>query len=199
MKLTIALAAFFLSTSSCLALDGKVVGIADGDTLTVLDANKRQHKIRMASIDAPERYQAYGTRARKELSDLIFSKQVHVSEDGYDRYKRLIGIVSVNGLNVNAEMVKRGFAWTYEDYLNPRDADFVQYQKEADLNNIGLWADANPTPPWEFRKTSKKKYAGKTCKSFSTCAEAKQSLKEGNSKLDGDGDGIPCASLCKKK
>ena len=97
-------------------LHGKVVGVADGDTVTVLDAEKHQHKIRLAGIDAPEKAQAFGQASKKSLSDMIFGREVDVKWDKRDRYGRIIGKISANQTDVCLEQVRRGMAWHNKQY-----------------------------------------------------------------------------------
>ena len=97
-------------------LTGRVVGIADGDTITVLDANRQQHKIRLAGIDAPEKAQPFGDRSKQSLSELVFDKQVVVESNKQDRYGRSVGKVLVNGMDANLAQVNTGMAWWYRDY-----------------------------------------------------------------------------------
>ncbi len=138
-------------------IEGRVVAIADGDTLTVLDAGMWQHKIRLAFIDAPERSQPYGLRARQLLADKLFQRQVRVDIFQRDRYRRLVGRVWMEGGDVNLAMVASGYAWHYSRYarrLQNRD-DFEQYrraQEYAREHGMGLWGDQNPIPPWEYRR-----------------------------------------------
>jgi endonuclease YncB( thermonuclease family) len=190
---------------------GTVVGISDGDTLTVLNNQKRQVKIRMAEIDAPESKQAFGTQSRKSLSDLCFKKSVVVDDHGKDRYKRTLGRIKCEGIDANAEQVKRGMAWAYRQYLT--DQAIATFEEGAKLARIGLWTEENPTPPWEFRhggKSPKKKpiiakvdsgfeCGGKTkCGQMSSCSEATFYLNQcGLGRLDRDHDGVPCESLCR--
>ncbi|MCP9496573.1 MAG: thermonuclease family protein [Pyrinomonadaceae bacterium MAG19_C2-C3] len=89
---------------------GKVVAVADGDTIIILDANKHQHKIRFQGIDAPERSQAFGTRARQHLSDLVFGKDVEVRIDKRDRYGRSVSVVRRDGTDINLAIIQAGFA-----------------------------------------------------------------------------------------
>jgi endonuclease YncB( thermonuclease family) len=135
------------------AFTGKVVGVTDGDTFTVLDADKAQHKVRLHGIDTPERGQAFGTKAKQALSDLVFDKEVTVAVTDVDRYKRLVGRVKQGDTDVNAEMVRSGFAWRYPQY--DKAGEFTKAQEEAKAAKKGLWADADPTPPWEYRKGTK--------------------------------------------
>jgi endonuclease YncB( thermonuclease family) len=95
-------------------LTGRVVGVADGDTITVLDANRQQHKIRLAGIDAPEKAQPFGDRSKQNLSALVFDKQVVVESNKQDRYGRTVGKVLVNEIDANLAQVKAGMAWWYE-------------------------------------------------------------------------------------
>ncbi len=97
------------------SLTGKVVKITDGDTLYVLDANYKDHKIRLAGIDAPERRQAYGLASRKHLASIVAGKQVTVEYQKRDRYGRILGKVWVNGVDACLEQVKAGFAWHYQE------------------------------------------------------------------------------------
>src|SRR5688572_14447004 len=97
-------------------ISGKVIGIQDGDTLTVLDAGKQQHKIRLADIDAPESKQAFGTRSRQSLSEICFGKMAIVESNGKDRYQRPVGYVKCDGMNANAEQVRRGMAMVFQRY-----------------------------------------------------------------------------------
>src|SRR5215475_14768406 len=94
-------------------ITGKVVGVSDGDTITVLDASNQQHKIRLEGIDAPESNQDFGSRAKQSLSDLVFGKTVTVTSEAKDMYGRVLGDVTVDGKNVNLEQVRRGMAWFY--------------------------------------------------------------------------------------
>ena len=191
---------------------GTVVSISDGDTLTVLNANKQQVKIRLVEIDAPESKQAFGTQSKQSLADLCFQKPVVVADKGLDKYKRTLGRIKCNGIDANAEQVKRGMAWAYRQYLT--DQTIADLEETAKAERIGLWADDEPTPPWEFRhsgKTTKAKAnksdasshtsecGGKSkCKEMSSCAEARFYLNEcGVNRLDRDHDGIPCESICK--
>ncbi|PXV82465.1 thermonuclease family protein [Nitrosomonas eutropha] len=142
-------------------LTGRVVAISDGDTLTILDSSKKQIKIRMAGIDTPESKQPYGTKAKQELSDLAFGKTATIEVEATDRYKRKVGRVYVNRVNINAEMVKRGAAWVYPQYAN--DLLLYSLEHEARLNRRGLWKlpDNERVPPWLWRKNKfKQRKAG---------------------------------------
>jgi endonuclease YncB( thermonuclease family) len=129
---------------------GTVVGIADGDTLTVLTNEKQEVKVRLAEIDAPERHQPYGARAKQSLSELCFGKQAEVLPRVKDRYKRTVARIKCSGVDANTEQVKRGMAWVYRRYA--RDHNLYVMQHDAKAAKRGLWSDSSPVPPWEFRK-----------------------------------------------
>jgi endonuclease YncB( thermonuclease family) len=137
-------------------IDGRVVSVSDGDTLTVLDSNKTQHKIRLVGIDAPEKAQAFGQRSKQSLSDLVFNRLVTVETTKRDRYGRELGKVLVGTLDANLEQVKRGMAWHYKAYEREQSSQDRQAYTEAEAAargaRKGLWEDAQPVPPWEFRR-----------------------------------------------
>ena len=136
----------FLIPSSIFAVDitGKVVGIADGDTITVLQ-NKQQIRIRLAGIDTPEKRQDFGSRAKKFTSDQVFKKQVRVEKMGTDRYGRIIGMIFYEGSCLNEDLVRAGYAWVYRKYCDyPICSKWMDYEKEARRKRIGLWADSTP-------------------------------------------------------
>ena len=132
-------------------LEGKVVGITDGDTLKLLVDN-RQIKIRLAQIDTPERNQPYGSRAKQALSDLTFGKEVMAKVETIDRYGRSVARIYVDGVDVSAEMVRQGAAWVYRKYAT--DESLYEIEKEAQEAGRGLWAlpEAQRVPPWEWRR-----------------------------------------------
>lgn len=131
-------------------MEGKVVGISDGDTIKILYKN-RQLKVRLYGIDCPERTQPFGFKAKKLTSQLCFGKMVQVISHGKDRYGRILGeVILPDGKNLNEELVKNGFAWYYEKYVN--DPALYRLEREAREEELGLWIQSNPTPPWDFRK-----------------------------------------------
>lgn len=136
-------------------LQGTVVGISDGDTITVLDGSKAQHKIRLAGIDAPEKSQAFGERSKQHLSNLIFGKIVTVDWNKNDKYGRTVGKVIVNGQDANLSQVQAGMAWHYKQYEKEQSApdrtSYAQAELDARTRRIGLWHDAVQIPPWDFR------------------------------------------------
>jgi len=135
-------------------LTGYVTEITDGDTIVVLDANHRQHKIRLAGIDAPERHQAFGSRSTENIARLTFNKDVTVVWKK-EHQGRPIGKVTVNGVDVSLEQVKAGMAWWYRKYAkeqSPTDRRlYEQAEQQAQAQRLGLWADKDPIPPWDFR------------------------------------------------
>lgn len=130
---------------------GKVVGITDGDTLTVMHDGRAQ-AVRLHGIDAPERKQAYSARARQMLGDLTYGKTVKINITGQDRYGRTLGeVILPDGRNVNHELVRAGLAWWYRKYA-PRERRIEALEMEAREARRGLWEEEDPVPPWEFRK-----------------------------------------------
>ena len=139
--------AILVIASPLFALSGKVVSIHDGDTITVL-SGKEQTKVRLYGIDAPEKKQDYGQRSKQFLASLIAGQIVEVEPKGKDRYKRTLGIVHYKGQDINAQMVLNGYAWAYVKYSKI----YVDQEKTARKNKLGLWQSSDPTPPWEWRK-----------------------------------------------
>lgn len=128
---------------------GKVIGIADGDTITVMH-DAQPEKIRLANIDCPEKRQAFGAAAKRYTSELAHGQEVTVTTEGHDRYKRTIGDVHLpDGRDLNQELVRAGLAWCYRKYCH--DPNIAMLESEARQGSIGLWMDTNPLAPWEFR------------------------------------------------
>lgn len=143
-------------------LTGKVVAVADGDTLTLL-VERTQVKIRLAGIDAPEKGQAFGSKSKDALADKVFGKEVHVETQGQDKYGRTLGTVFVRGRNINLEMVEGGWAWQYRKYDTSRT--LAEAEAKAHKAKLGLWADPHAIPPWEWRAAGRDK-AGVATKSL---------------------------------
>ena len=210
-----------VTTAQSAELTGKVVGVHDGDTLTLLvpdGASFKQVKVRLGEIDTPDSRQPYGERAKQTLSDLAYNKQARVVVQDTDKYGRTVGRIYVGGTNVNAEMVKRGAAWAYRQYL--KDQSLLALEQQAKTAKRGLWAlpEAQRMPPWEWRHGGSAKAptapassvpaasasdgfscSGKRyCREMTSCEEAKFYLTQcGVSSLDGNHDGVPCAKLCR--
>lgn len=154
--------ALLLCSQSAMAdtITGKVVSVADGDTITLLDATNMQHRIRLAQIDAPETAhgknkpsQPFGNDSKQSLASLTFGKVVTASCGDTDRYGRFVCGITVDGLDVNREQVRRGMAMVYEKYAT--DRTLYSNQKTAQAAKLGVWAEESPTPPWEWRKAQK--------------------------------------------
>jgi micrococcal nuclease len=130
---------------------GTVVSILDGDTIEVLH-NRKAQRIRLAGIDCPEKKQPFGTRAKQATSSLSFGQSVTVHSAGKDRFGRTLATVELmDGTNLNYELVRQGWCWWYRKYA-PDYAILQALEAEARQAKIGLWVDANPVPPWAWRK-----------------------------------------------
>ena len=141
------LAGLAIGCAPALALD--VIGIADGDTLTVLQDGKPA-RIRLANVDAPEKHQGFGEQSKKSLSDLCFRKDALITVVSTDQYGRTVAVVTCAGIDVNRAQVERGLAWVYPKYN--RDPSLPALQAAAAAQRRGLWAELHPVPPWEFRR-----------------------------------------------
>lgn len=128
---------------------GQVVAVLDGDTIEVL-VNRQAVRVRLVQIDAPEKGQPYGSRAKQALASLAFRQAATVTEAGRDRYGRVLGTVHVAGVNVNAAMVRQGMAWVYRRYAT--DPALYQAEDAARAARRGLWADPSPAQPWTYRR-----------------------------------------------
>ncbi len=126
---------------------GKVVGVSDGDTITVMRLG-RGEKVRLYGIDCPEKGQAFGNRAKQFTSEMVFGKEVLVKTHGCDRYGRILGDVFLpDGQSLNQELVRAGYAWWFRRYSN--DVTLARLEEEARAAKVGLWADPHAVPPWE--------------------------------------------------
>ena len=199
-------------------LRGRVVGVTDGDTLTLL-VDRREVKVRLAQIDAPEMGQPHGVRAKRALSDLAFGHEARVTVVDVDKYGRTVGEVVVDGRNVNTELVRQGHAWAYTRYA--RSTDIIGVEDEARAAQRGLWQlpESQRDAPWVWRHerrgparsgggstarpeaTQPSEWrcgAKRTCGQMGSCAEARFHHETcGLSRLDGDRDGVPCEKLCR--
>lgn len=229
----LALAATLLLATSATAqtcaapscFDAPVVAVADGDTVTVLRqtaAGPRQVRVRLTEIDAPERGQPWGARARQALADKVFGRTVQVAADGEDRYGRLLARLYVAdddtlaGRDVNREMVREGHAWVYRRYATE---NWLPDETAARQSGIGLWSASGgaPVAPWEWRSGERNRKvatignvpaakavpfscgAKRYCREMTSCAEARFHLETcGVRTLDGDRDGLPCETLCRQ-
>ena len=196
----------------------QVVRVKDGDSLVVSSAG-REVDVRLAGIDAPELRQARGAEARAALESMVGGREVTLQLVGGDAYRRVVAHILVDGVDVNAELVRRGLAWVPRQY-SP-EPGLVRVEHEAQAAKRGVWADPQPTPPWVWRKRGRdspriaaakretteavaeaevgnvqcgsKRY----CREMTSCAEAKAYLRQCDlTGMDGDQDGVPCEKLC---
>jgi endonuclease YncB( thermonuclease family) len=190
-------------------LEGRVVSVHDGDTITLLVGNTTV-KVRLAGIDTPEQGQPWAKRARQALVDRVFGKEVRVIAVTIDAYGRTVGEVYADNVCVGCELVREGHAWVYRKYSD--DPVLLRLEADARANHRGLWSlpESQRVPPWEWRhgqrrradtehpsaadfKCGTKRY----CREMRSCAEARFYLEQcGLTRLDGDGDGVPCESVC---
>jgi len=145
-----------LVQASPFRIEGKVVSVADGDTITVLDGINQQQKIRLAQIDAPEIShgsknpgQPFGEKSKQSMADLVFGKIVRAECATADRYGRNVCTVFVDDVDINLEQIKRGMAMVYRHYAT--DPNYYHAQDSAKINKRGLWIDAAPVEPWTWR------------------------------------------------
>lgn len=190
----------------------KVIAVIDGDTVMVVRPSDRPIKVRLVGIDAPEMAQEYGPESKASLLEMVLHKQVLVSSKMVDDYGRLLAEITVGGLNVNHEQVRRGMAW---DYSRINNRELAALQREAQQARRGLWTAASAIEPSKWRKQHPSEWSApaaaasasptvvadpcskKRCAEMTSCEEAKYYLAHCHIKtIDGDGDGIPCERLC---
>ena len=151
-------------------LKGKVVSIADGDTVTIVVADnsanskflqppssqpssKKQYRIRLNDIDAPESKQAFGNKSKENLKNYIYQKDVVVKYESTDKYGRILGTIKKKEKDINLQQVKDGYAWVYRHYSKKQD--YIKEEEKARQERKGLWADKNPINPYDFRRKYK--------------------------------------------
>lgn len=192
-------------------LEGRVVAVHDGDTISVL-VDESPTKVRLAGIDTPERGQPWANRAKQALSDRVFGKPVRVIEVDVDTYGRTVGEVYADDVCVGCELVREGHAWVYRQYTD--DEVLIGLEAAARASGVGLWGlpESQRVPPWEWRRGAigegvkppaprslacgSKRY----CREMTSCEEARFHLEQcGLTRLDGDGDGVPCEALCRRR
>ena len=158
---------------SAKTLQGKVVKVVDGDTITMLDGRGFRYRIRLAGIDAPEKGQPYGKESTKNLKWHVYGKEITVEHSKYDRYGRIVGKVLIDSnrdmfclmvncirkVDVGLEQINAGTAWHYKRYKNKQSKEdrtlYSTTERGARKKQLGLWSDKKPTPPWEWRKNNK--------------------------------------------
>ena len=155
-KLVLGIFLFLSTLANAKTIEGLVVGVSDGDTITVLDQQKNSYKIRLQGIDAPEKKQAFGEKSKQSLHDLVHSKQVRIEYDKEDKYGRIVGKVTVDDVDVCLQQLVLGMAWHYKKYQNEQSVSDRALYSDTELKSkslkLGLWTDDTPMPPWEFRK-----------------------------------------------
>ena len=202
----LALACALLAASHEPPFTAHVESVVDGDSLFVAIAPAHEVEVRLFGIDCPEGDQPYGDQARAALTGLVSGRDVTVAPVDRDSYGRTVARISVGERDVNAELVRAGAAWVYLKYT--QDPKLIALESEARAARRGLWGleGAAPVPPWNWRhgakageKTPSKCGAKHYCREMKSCAEARFYLEKcGVKSLDGDGDGRPCASLCRR-
>jgi endonuclease YncB( thermonuclease family) len=132
-----------------------VVGVSDGDTMTVrCEAPTGTLRIRLHAIDAPETGQAFGQKSKATLAAHCFGQRVSVERQDVDRYGRIVASVTCSGQDAAALQVRQGMAWVYRRYA-PADSPLFGEEQGARAARLGLWSEASPTPPWQWRRSSK--------------------------------------------
>ena len=136
-------------------IEGRIVGVHDGDSVTILDREQRQHKVRLNGIDAPELGQPFGQAAKLHLSAAAFDRDASAECHKTDRYGRQVCRVFVDGVDVGLAQIRAGLAWFFKRYAGELKADgrrqYAEAEEAARKARRGLWADAEPVPPWEWR------------------------------------------------
>lgn len=137
------------------ATSGRVVGVSDGDTVTLLVSGNKRLKVRLAGIDAPEKKQPFGQRSKANLALMVFGREVILDCGKRDRYKREVCVVLSDDVDINLEQVRVGLAWWYWQYAKKQSSErreaYARAEQEAQESRVGLWRDAEPIPPWEWR------------------------------------------------
>ena len=149
------LLSFFLNSFVYADFNGKVVKVIDGDTVDILTIKKQKIRVRLLDIDAPESNQAYGNKSKQYLASLIAGKKVFVKSSKKDIYKRTLGTIFLNKVNINAKMVESGYAWAYRYKGVANNKLMVKIEAKAKQSKKGLWKDKKPIAPWDFRRNNK--------------------------------------------
>jgi endonuclease YncB( thermonuclease family) len=164
VRLLVTLLLAFALPAAAVTIEGKVVFVADGDTITILDAAKAQHRIRIHGIDAPEKAQAFEQRSKESMSRLAFGMEAKADCHKKDRYERRVCVIWVRPpdcpdcgltLDVGLAQITQGLAWHYKKFEKEQTVEdrarYADAEVEARARRVGLWADKNPTAPWEWR------------------------------------------------
>jgi micrococcal nuclease len=155
-RITFLVLLLLLNRAEAFSFTGEVVSVLDGDTIEVMHNGKAQ-RVRLYGIDCPEKGQPFGNNAKQAASTLVFAMEVTLEIHGKDKYGRILAdVLLADGTNVNQRLVRDGWCWWYRKYA-PEDAVLEALEAQARDTKIGLWADSEPVPPWEWRKSSKEK------------------------------------------
>ena len=206
--------------------EGRVVKVVDGDTIDVL-VGREQRRVRLFGIDTPERGQPWADKARQALARRVFGKEVRVNDVGMDRHGRTVGEVYADNVCVGCELVREGNAWVYRQYTDDPALYALEAEARAAQRGLWSLPEAQRVPPWEWRHAAHESGEGggglkppapsrergngpaasrptlvcgdkRFCSEMASCAEARFYLEQcGLARIDGDGDGVPCASLCR--
>jgi micrococcal nuclease len=137
----------------------RVVSVIDGDTIKALTKDNELLRVRLRNIDAPEKSQGFGQRSKQNLSELVFGRDVELHVFGTDRYGRTLAVIMLDGVDINLQQVRDGYAWVYTRYIGENSlevqAQYYDAQAAAQRERRGLWQDSDPVPPWEWRKIEK--------------------------------------------
>jgi len=143
-------------------IEGVVRAVYDGDTVLLATREESRLKVRLYGIDAPETAkpdspgQPFGAIAKRTLMYKIMGRQVSAEIVDIDQYQRAVAIIRYAGRDINREMAAEGMAWAYRQYLQgPYASEYIGAENHARSRRAGLWRDANPQPPWEFRQSHK--------------------------------------------
>jgi endonuclease YncB( thermonuclease family) len=153
MRYLLALISILSFSAHAADLQGRIVSVHDGDTVTLLDSANQQHKIRLKAIDAPESHQAFGQKSKTNLAAILFNREVVAECGKQDKYRRDVCVIKVDGKDANEAQVAAGMAWWYRDareQTTQQRADYEAAEFNAKIRRLGLWADKNPVPPWEL-------------------------------------------------
>lgn len=157
MKHTLVLLLFLIQTQlfAQKIIQGKIIKVTDGDTVTLLARNNKKIKVRLYGIDCPEKGQDYYQVAKNYVSNQIFGKHVRVEVKNKDRYNRSVGVIWYSNNNLNIDLLKNGLAWHYTDF--DKSKAYSEAEKTARLAKRNIWSKKSPTAPWQWRKNKKKK------------------------------------------
>lgn len=154
---------------------GKVIKVADGDTITILLKGNQQKKLRLAEVDCPEKGQAFGKNAKQFTSNQVFGKTIRFVETDKDRYGRSVAkIYYDNGKYLSKELIKAGMGWWYFPFS--KDVSLGKLQENAQRSKVGLWQDTHAVAPWEYRKMKREESKNKKYEASKTKMKIKEAI-----------------------